>query len=80
MWIAVLLVLLLSGTIFFGLARYYMHLQEYKKTHDKRKNITDKQKMQIEELGIAFEIHTNLLLISQIIESNSETCKTRILI
>nr|QEE82777.1 ionotropic receptor 3 [Conogethes pinicolalis] len=33
MWIAVLLVLLISGTIFFGLARYYMNLQEFKKTH-----------------------------------------------
>ncbi|XP_059045267.1 glutamate receptor ionotropic, kainate glr-3 [Achroia grisella] len=31
MWIAVLLVLLITGTIFYGLARYYMNLQEYKK-------------------------------------------------
>ncbi|KAL0842467.1 hypothetical protein ABMA28_014563 [Loxostege sticticalis] len=68
MWIAVLLVLLLSGTIFFGLARYYMHLQEYKKTHDKRKNITDKQKMQIEELD-SDEKPAGLYLFGEIINS-----------
>nr|QEI46869.1 ionotropic receptor 68a [Galleria mellonella] len=31
MWIAVLLVLLITGMIFYGLARYYINLQEFKK-------------------------------------------------
>lgn len=43
MWIAVLLVLLITGTIFYAMARYYMNLQNYKHDHDvtpgKRKNV-----------------------------------------
>nr|ARO70548.1 antennal ionotropic receptor 68a-2 [Dendrolimus punctatus] len=31
MWIAVLLVLLITGSIFYGLARYYINLQEFRK-------------------------------------------------
>lgn len=31
MWIAVLLVLLITGTIFYGLARNHKNLQDYKK-------------------------------------------------
>nr|WPO56531.1 ionotropic receptor [Leucinodes orbonalis] len=37
MWIAVLLVLLISGTIFFGLARFHMNIQEYKKAYAAQK-------------------------------------------
>ncbi|KAG6463923.1 hypothetical protein O3G_MSEX014160 [Manduca sexta] len=36
MWIAVLLVLLITGTIFYAMARYYMNLQDYRHDHDKR--------------------------------------------
>ncbi|XP_061712746.1 glutamate receptor ionotropic, delta-2 [Cydia pomonella] len=39
MWIAVLLVLLMTGAIFHGLARHYMHLLEYQQEHN---IITDK--------------------------------------
>ncbi|XP_063822067.1 glutamate receptor ionotropic, kainate glr-3 [Ostrinia nubilalis] len=42
MWIAVLVVLLISGSIFYGLARHYMNLQEYIKTHESR-NTNEKQ-------------------------------------
>lgn len=34
MWIAVLLVLLITGAIFYGLAKYYMYLQDFRKDHD----------------------------------------------
>ncbi|KAG6463924.1 hypothetical protein O3G_MSEX014160 [Manduca sexta] len=46
MWIAVLLVLLITGTIFYAMARYYMNLQDYRHDHDvtpaKQKNIKAK--------------------------------------
>ncbi|PZC84641.1 hypothetical protein B5X24_HaOG200761 [Helicoverpa armigera] len=42
MWIAVLLVLLITGTIFYGLAKNHMNLQEYRrKSKSKRSNIDD---------------------------------------
>ncbi|KAI5641640.1 ligand-gated ion channel domain-containing protein [Phthorimaea operculella] len=39
MWITVLLVLLITGAIFYGLARFYMNLQEYKKEQKHRNRI-----------------------------------------
>ncbi|XP_072943470.1 glutamate receptor ionotropic, kainate 3-like, partial [Epargyreus clarus] len=33
LWIAVLLVLLVTGTIFYGMAKYYIHLLDYKNTN-----------------------------------------------
>lgn len=34
MWIAVLLVLLITGSIFYGLAKYYMNLLNYQKKEE----------------------------------------------
>ncbi|CAG5051014.1 unnamed protein product [Parnassius apollo] len=42
MWIAVLLVLLVTGSIFHGLAKYYMRLVDYRKENEKYKD-TDLQ-------------------------------------
>ncbi|KAJ2953036.1 hypothetical protein O0L34_g7426 [Tuta absoluta] len=39
MWITVLLVLLITGAIFYGLARFYMNLQDYKKEQKHRNRI-----------------------------------------
>lgn len=50
MWIAVLLVLLISGTIFYGLARYYMSLQEFKKSHNANKGTKSKTNIEKEEI------------------------------
>ncbi|CAH0406266.1 unnamed protein product [Chilo suppressalis] len=44
MWIAVLLVLLITGTIFYGLANFYTNLQKYKKNHGVNTNIKLEEK------------------------------------
>ncbi|XP_050558886.1 glutamate receptor ionotropic, kainate glr-3 [Spodoptera frugiperda] len=41
MWIAVLLVLLITGTIFYGLAKNHMNLQEYKKLRPIQTNVDE---------------------------------------
>ncbi|KAM3961306.1 ionotropic receptor 68a [Aphomia sociella] len=48
MWIAVLLVLLITGIIFYGLARYYMNLQVYKKQNKlgNNRNIVSAEKQE----------------------------------
>ncbi|XP_075969996.1 ionotropic receptor 68a [Anticarsia gemmatalis] len=61
MWIAVLLVLLITGTIFYGLARYYMNLQEFKKGQ----GTSSKSKQVIEE----YDAKPGLYLFGEIINS-----------
>lgn len=60
MWIAVLLVLFITGVIFYGLATYYMTLQQYKKdlraaTRPRKVAFADdKQKDDEDDTGLLF--------------------------
>ncbi|XP_049867277.1 glutamate receptor ionotropic, kainate glr-3 [Pectinophora gossypiella] len=48
MWIAVLLVLLITGAIFYGLARFYMNLQVFKNDHRNQNKIGIKEQVKDE--------------------------------